>query len=171
MSENRRQLLRTLASGVAAFAVRGQASAAGTTTGRKLAGVFPIAFSPFTEQNKLDLDGLMAEVRFCNRGKVHGLVWPQLASSWSTLSDAERMDGIEAILTAGKGGTTALVIGVQAPEFSAITRYAKRAESLGADAIISLPPAGVSDEKALLAFYQQVGRITDCRFLRRVLEP
>jgi dihydrodipicolinate synthase/N-acetylneuraminate lyase len=135
--------------------------AAGVPSGKKLAGVFPIAFSPFTEQNKLDVEGLAAEVRFCNRGGVHGLVWPQLASAWSTLSDAERLEGAAAMLAAGKGGKTALVIGVQAPEMEAITRYARQAAKLGADAIISLPPAGVSSEKTLLDFYQQVGRITE----------
>jgi dihydrodipicolinate synthase/N-acetylneuraminate lyase len=84
-----------------------------------------------------------------------------LASAWSTLSDTERLDGTGAFLAAGKGGRTALVIGVQAPDMASVTRYAKHAAKLGADAIISLPPAGVMDEKALLDFYQQVGRITE----------
>jgi len=125
-----------------------------------LRGVFPIGFTPFTPDNKIDLDGLVSQVRFCNRGGVHGLVWPQIASSWTTLSDQERMEGTEAILSAGKGGKTALVIGVQSPDPEAIPRYARHAEKLGADALISLPPAGVTDEKALLAFYQQVGGLT-----------
>jgi dihydrodipicolinate synthase/N-acetylneuraminate lyase len=158
MTQHRRLFLQTL--GGAAIAAS-RLAAAETAAGKRLAGVFPIAFSPFTEQNKLDLDGLASEVRFCNRGGVHGLVWPQLASAWSTLSDAERLDGTAAILAAGKGGKTALVIGVQAPEMSAIGRYAKHAAKLGADAIISLPPAGMTDEKALLDFYQQVGRMTE----------
>ena len=148
----RRDFLCTLAAG---------AVAAGAPSAKKLAGVYPIAFTPFTEQNKLDVEGLASEVRFCNRGGVHGLVWPQLASAWSTLNDTERLDGTEAILAAGKGGKTALVIGVQATDMAAITRYAKQAAKLGADAIISLPPSGVNDEKVLLDFYQQVGRITE----------
>jgi 4-hydroxy-tetrahydrodipicolinate synthase len=156
MSSNRRQFLTAL--GGAALASSAGALAAGKKT---LAGVFPIAFSPFRPDNTLDLEGLASEVRFCNRGGVHGLVWPQLASAWSTLSDKERLDGTEAILSAGKGGKTALVIGVQAPDMAAITRYAKTAEKLGADAIISLPPADLlTDEKGLLDYYQQVGRIT-----------
>jgi 4-hydroxy-tetrahydrodipicolinate synthase len=159
MITDRRSFLKV--AGGAALAASRPAYAGVEGAPKKLAGVFPIAFSPFTEQNKLDLDGLQSEVRFCNRGGVHGLVWPQLASAWSTLSDAERLDGTEAILTAGRGGRTALVIGVQAPEMSAITRYAKHAAKLGADAIISLPPAGMTDEKRLLDFYQQVGRVTE----------
>lgn len=158
MAHTRRSFLRTLA---AACVTDGAASAASPGGGKTLEGVFPIAFSPFTEENKLDLEGLASEVRFCNRGGVAGLIWPQIASAWSTLSDTERLEGAEAILSAGKGGTTALVIGVQSADMAASARYAKHAAKLGADAIISLPPAGVTDEKALLDFYQQVGRMTE----------
>jgi dihydrodipicolinate synthase/N-acetylneuraminate lyase len=158
MTGNRRNFLRSFlqVAGGGALAL----SAWPAAEGKPLAGVFPIAFSPFTEQDKLDLNGLAAEVRFCNRGGVHGLVWPQIASSWSTLSDSERLDGTEAIVTAGGGGKTAIVIGVQSPDMANIRRYAKHAEKLGADAIISLPPAGITDEKVLLDFYGQVGRMT-----------
>jgi len=157
----RRGFLRVLGGSAAALSFSGfSVSSAAETSRKKLAGVFPIGFSPFTEQDKLDLDGLAAQVRFCNRGGVHGFVWPQLASAWSTLSDKDRMDGTEAILSAGKGGRSALVIGVQAPDMAAITRYVRQAEKFGADAIICLPPSGISDEKTLLDFYRQVGGLS-----------
>src|ERR1019366_9097253 len=149
-TQDRRAFLGTLGAGAAALALP-QSSAAATTPGkRNLAGVFPIGFSSITPDDKLDLDGLASQVKFCNRGHVHGFVWPQIASAWTTLSEKERLDGTEGILAAGKGGSAALVIGVQAPEMAAITRYAKHAAKLGADAIISPPPAGQNDEKALL---------------------
>jgi dihydrodipicolinate synthase/N-acetylneuraminate lyase len=143
--------------GVAGLAV---SDGVGAATAKPLRGLFPIGFTPFTPENTIDLEGLAAQVKFCNRGGVHGFVWPQIASGWTTLSEKERMEGNEAILSAGKGGRTALVIGVQSPEPEAVTRYVRQAEKLGADAIVSLPPAGVTDEKALLAYYQQVGRLT-----------
>jgi dihydrodipicolinate synthase/N-acetylneuraminate lyase len=154
---DRRDFLRAVGASAASLVLPHMSAAA---PGKPLAGVFPIGFSPFTEDNRLDLDGLSAQVKFCNRGGVHGFVWPQIASAWTTLNEKERLDGAEAILSAGKGGKTVLVIGVQGPDMAAITRYATHAEKLGADAIVSLPPAGVSDEKALLDFYQQVGRAT-----------
>jgi dihydrodipicolinate synthase/N-acetylneuraminate lyase len=154
----RRDFLQMMGLGVAGFVPSNRGLRAAPA--KPLRGLFPIGFTPFTPDNKVDLEGLAAQVKFCNRGGVHGLVWPQIASAWTTLSDTERMDGTEAILTAGKGGKTALVIGVQSPDPEAVTRYAKLAEKLGADAIVSLPPAGVTDEKALLAYYQQVGRLT-----------
>jgi dihydrodipicolinate synthase/N-acetylneuraminate lyase len=147
---DRRLFLRTVAAGAASLAFG--------AAGKQMAGVFPIGFSPMTPDNTLDLDALAGQVKFCNRGGVHGFVWPQLASGWSTLTEKERLDGAEAILSAGHGGKTAVVIGIQAPEMAAVKKYAAHAEKLGADAIISLPPAGVSDEKVLLDFYQEVGR-------------
>jgi len=156
--KNRREFLATLGAGAAAFTLSAASVGGGA---KRLAGLFPIAFSPFTPDNKLDLDGLAAEVKFCNRGGVHGLIWPQLASAWSTLSDAERMDGTESILSAAKGGKAAIVIGVQGPDMATVTKYSKLAAKQGADAIISLPPTNVTDEKALLDYYQQVGRTTE----------
>ena len=45
---------------------------------------------------------------------MHGFVWPQLASEWSTLTEAERMAGTEAICSEGKKLRPAIVIGAQA---------------------------------------------------------
>ena len=110
----------------------------------------------------LDLDCLPNEVKFCNRYKVHGFVWPQIASGWATLSEKERMDGAEAILAAGKGGRTALVIGVQDKDgrVDKAVAYARHAARNGADAIISLPPEK-ADDKAMIEYYKTVGQATD----------
>ena len=157
----RREFLRSLSAGALSLALSGRSVFAADKPGaRQLRGVFPIGLTPVTQDDKLDLEDLAAEVKFCNRGGVHGFVWPQIASGWSTLTEKERLDGAEAILAAGKGGKTALVIGVQGPDMDTVTRYAKHAEKLGADAIVSLPPQGVTDEKALVDYYQQVGRLT-----------
>src|ERR1039457_3853019 len=107
---DRREFLQTLGGGALALALACKGYSAGT---KPMRGIFPIGQTPVTESDKLDLECLQNEVRFCNRYKVHGFAWPQIASGWATLSEKERMDGVEAILAAGKGGKTALVIGVQ----------------------------------------------------------
>ncbi len=156
----RREFLRSFGAGALGLALSSSMPAADNPGAKQMRGLFPIGLTPFTPDDKLDLEDLAAEVKFCNRGGVHGFIWPQIASGWSTLSEKERLDGAEAILAAGKGGKTALVIGVQASNMDTVTRYAKHAEKLGADAIVSLPPPGVTDEKVLLDYYQQVGRMT-----------
>ncbi len=157
---DRRQFLEALALGAAALAVPHVMRA--QTAARRLAGVFPIAFTPVNPQNRVDFDGLAAEVQFCRRGGVHGLAWPQIASGWTTLTEEERMKGAETILSAARGGSTAIVIGVQSgtADFKETERYARQAEKLGADAIICIAPPGVNAPSELLLFYQRLGKVT-----------
>jgi len=160
----RRNFLQIAAATAAGLSLAHVADAvdAATPAAKPFWGVFPIGQSPFTVDDKLDLDSLAAEVKFCNRGGVAGLAWPQIASSWSLLSEKERLDGVETILAAGKGGKTSLVIGVQSQgsDLAASIRYAKHAAKNGADAIISLPPEKASGD-AIVEYYKAIGAATD----------
>lgn len=159
---DRRTLLKTLGSVAAGAAVsKFSAAAVPQAPGKPFRGLFPIAATPFTPDNKLDLDCLNNEVKFCNRGGVPGLIWPQIASGWSTLSTDERFAGAESMIAAGKGGKTAIVIGVQTQgkDLPGAVAYAKHAAAHGADAICSLPPEG--DNAAIMEFYKAIGAATD----------
>jgi dihydrodipicolinate synthase/N-acetylneuraminate lyase len=157
-----RRMFLQLSGAFAATATLPDALGATPEVGAKpLAGLFPIGETPFTPDNQLDLECLAAEVKFCNRGGVKGFVWPQIASGWSNLSEQERLSGAEALVAAGKGGKTAVVIGVQSVggDLAASLRYAKHAADHGADAIISLPPQNASDQ-ALMDYYKAIGAAT-----------
>ena len=158
-ARGRREFLWTLGGGALGLALADRGYSAGA---KPLRGVFPIAQTPVDESDKLDLECLTNQVRFCNRYKVHGFAWTQKASAWVTLSEKERMDGVEAILAAGKGGATALVIGVQDKENNVdkSIAYARHAAKNGADAIVSLPPEKAGD-KAMIEYYKAVGQATD----------
>jgi len=136
-----------------------------TPSGKPLRGLYPIVATPFTEADKLDTEDLANEVKWLNRGRVAGMIWPVFASSWSTLSDAERIEGAETIMAAGKGGKTAIAIAVQNMAWDTPTsvRYAKHAAAHGADAIVSIPPNNgwnVSDQ-AIIDYYKTIGAATD----------
>ena len=90
-----------------------------------------------------------------------GLIWPQIASGWTSLSADERFAGAESMIAAGKGGKTAIVIGVQTQnkDLAGAIAYAKHAAKNGADAICSLPPEG--DNAAMLEYYKAIGAATD----------
>jgi len=160
---DRRTLLKTLGTVAAGAAFSKYSMAAAATSGgrKSFNGLFPIASSPFTPDDKLDLECLANEVKFCSRGGVPGLIWPQIASGWSTLTTAERFAGAEAMIAAGKGGKTAVVIGVQTKgnDLAGAVAYAKHAAQHGADAICSLPPEG--DNAAIVAYYKAIGAATD----------
>ncbi len=160
---NRRAVLKTLGAVAAgaAFSRSPLAEPGSDSSSKTLRGLFPIGQTPFTQDDKVDFDCLAAEVKFCNRASVPGFIWPQIASGWSTLSKSERFAGTEAILAAGKGGKTALVIGVQTQDndLPGGIAFAKHAAQHGADAICSLPPSG--DDAAMLSYYKAIGSATD----------
>jgi dihydrodipicolinate synthase/N-acetylneuraminate lyase len=158
-ASGRREFLRTLSGGALGLALAGRGYSAGT---KPMRGVFPIGGTPVNESDVIDLECLTNQVKFCNRYKVHGFAWPQIVSGWASLSGKERMDGAEAILAAGKGGQTALVIGVQDKDgnMDKATAYARHAAKNGADAIISLPPQN-ADNEALIEYYKTIGLATD----------
>ena len=157
-ASGRRQFLQVLGAGAALALTR--LPAADKPGAKPMRGLFPIGASPFTDANELDLQCLAAEVKFLNRGGVHGVIWPQIASEWTTLSKKERLDGAEAMTAAGKGGKTAIVIGVQGEDMPTVLEYARHAEKSGADAVCSLPPANVTDDAALFDYYKQIGSTT-----------
>src|SRR5258707_2844742 len=93
---DRRQFIGALSLGAAAMALPRLAGA--QTAARRLAGVFPIGFTPVNAQNQVDYDGLAAQVQFCRSGGVHGLAWPPIASGWTTFSGEGRMHGAESLV-------------------------------------------------------------------------
>src|SRR5437899_5773785 len=155
--DGRREFLRVLGASALGLAAQPAIPAADKGGSKPMRGVFPIGQTPFTEDDKLDLDCLAAEVKFCNRGGVHGFAWPQIASGWSTLSAQERFSGAEAILATGKGGKTALAIGVQTQgsDLEGALKYARHAAKNGADAIVSLPPEKAGDQ-GTIEYYKAI---------------
>src|SRR4051794_24430836 len=164
MINSRRHFIKLTAGGFLSVAAH-----AGEPAAKQLRGIFPIAQTPFTDSDKLDVDSLVEQYRFIDRGRVHGFVWPQLASEWSTLTESERMEGAEALGSVSKKLRPALVLGVQAPTADAAVRYARHAKKVGADAIISLPPVNEKDPQAVVAYYKQVGQATDLPFFAQAV--
>jgi dihydrodipicolinate synthase/N-acetylneuraminate lyase len=156
---SRRQVFVGL--GMSTLAAASSRWSAGATA-RRLQGVFPIAFTPVDSGNQVDFDGLAAQVKFCSRGGVHGIAWPQIASGWSVLSEDERIHGAESLVSAARGTRTAVVIGVQSKnsDFRETERYAQHAAKVGADAIICIPPPDITPGPALISFYQDLGKVT-----------
>ena len=128
---------------------------------RKLEGIFPIMQTPFTEAGALDTDTLAREVQFLDHVGAQGMVWPQMASEYGSLSYEERIAGAEAIVRANhalnSGTRPAVVIGVQAADTPTAVRYARHADKLGVDAIIAIPLDGGKDEARQMEYYSAIG--------------
>ena len=147
---NRRDFLKAAAFGLAAAHLN-----AGT---KPMKGIFPIMQTPYQDSGRLDTETLAREVKFLDKVGVHGVVWPQLASEWSTLEPDERTSGAEAIMAAAKGARCAVVLGVQGPDAEAARRYARQAEKLAPDAIIALPPRDASNLDRVAEYYRAIAK-------------
>jgi dihydrodipicolinate synthase/N-acetylneuraminate lyase len=159
-TRGRREFLKLIGAGTLGLALPGGFLFAQGARAKPLRGIFPIAQTPFTASGKLDLDGLVEEVKFVDRGGVHGFVWPQMFSEWLALTEQERLQGMEAIASAGKKLRPAIVFGVQAADLATSLKLAKYAAEVGADGIISLPPSENLTAQQMLDYYKAIGTAT-----------
>lgn len=102
-------------------------------------GIFTIPCTPFTEIGELDLDSLRREVEFCLAAGAHGIVTPVNASEFWTLTDDERRTVAEVVVRA-VDGRIPTVIGVAGGSAPVAVAFARHAQSIGADAVIAMPP-------------------------------
>ena len=163
----RREFLRILGVGAMGVALArcglfdAGGSAGLSASGKRLRGIFPITQTPFTADDKINLEDLAAEVKFIDRVRVPGFVWPQVASEWAALTEPERMAAMEVIGAEGKKTRPAIVMGVQGADIAEVRRYVKQAQKTGADAIISLPPSETATPQAIVQYFQEIGKMTD----------
>jgi dihydrodipicolinate synthase/N-acetylneuraminate lyase len=127
------------------------------------AGIYPILQTPFDERGVLDVDSLRREVAFCLRAGVHGLVIPANASEFFCLSDAERMQVSEVVLTEA-GRRVPVIISCNGVSPSAAVAFTQHAVRHGADGIMVLPPyVRRPGEAGVLAYYEAVAEAAEGR--------
>src|SRR5438046_4794882 len=155
MNYTRRQLLAGMS-----VAALGPRLAAAAPREKAMRGVFIIMATPYTASDAVYYEDLAREVDFLDRCEVQGMVWPQLASEYSKLSKEERLRGMDAIGKAAKGKKPALVLGVQGPNKAAALAYLEKAESIGPDAIIAIPPTEAKSVDDFRDYYRALARAT-----------
>jgi 4-hydroxy-tetrahydrodipicolinate synthase len=154
---SRRELLAALPA--TSLLVR-RAAAAASTPGRPMRGAFIIMATPYTASGVVDYDDLAREVQFLEKCGVHGMVWPQLASEYASLTRDERMRGMEVLGRASAGRKAALVLGVQGPNTEAALEYLQAAEKLSPDALIAIPPREAKSMDDVRAYYKALAGAT-----------
>lgn len=102
-------------------------------------GVFAIPPTPFDDRDAVDVSSLRRCVTFCIEAGAHGIVAPVNASEAIALTDAERVRVAE-ILVEEAAGRVPVVIGVSGVSTAASVLYAGHARTIGADAVIAMPP-------------------------------
>jgi 4-hydroxy-tetrahydrodipicolinate synthase len=124
---------------------------------RTMRGVYPILAMPFDEKGRIDVEDLRREVEFAIEAGVHGL-GIALASEIFKLSEAERDLATRAVVEQARGRVK-IVVNTGAPGTDLAVQYSRRAEELGADATMVLPPTAVPTTSAEIREYYR--RISD----------
>lgn len=142
---------------------------------RRLEGIFPIMQTPFNDAGALDAETLAHEVQFLDRIGVQGMVWPQMASEYGSLTYEERLAGAEVLVRANKAldarTRPAVVIGVQASDTETAVKYARHAEKLAPDAIIAIPLNGGKDEAKQMEYYAAIGEACSRPLIVQTIGP
>src|SRR5262245_51189868 len=118
---------------------------------RKLRGVLPVFQTPYHVDETLDLTTLEQEIVWLYDCGADGIVMA-MVSEVLRLSSEEREELAEAACRFGRSRGV-VVISVGAESSKVAERYAKHAETIGADAVMAIPPVSVILAEAELADY------------------
>lgn len=125
-------------------------------------GVFTIPSTPFDEKLQVDWEEFRRVLDFCVECGAHGIVWPVNASSFATLSDEERLHGMRVVVEQ-VAGRIPVVLGTQGVSTSHAVMFSRRANEVGADAVIAMAPyvQELLDEASFLEYYRGISDAVD----------
>lgn len=115
-----------------------------------LHGIVTVLNTPFTEDDRIDIDGLRAHVRYALDAGVGGFLVPAMASEVGKLSEQERDFMVEAVIdeTAGR---VPVIGGASAESDDERIRICRRLIEAGCQGVlVSLPFRGESEYEAQL---------------------
>ncbi len=126
-----------------------------TSTTRELRGVLPVFQTPYHPDETIDHATLEREIAWLYDCGAHGIVMA-MVSETLRLSSEEREELATAACKFGRARGV-VVISVGAESSKVAERYARHAESVGADAVMAIPPVSVGiGEGELLAYYRRI---------------
>jgi dihydrodipicolinate synthase/N-acetylneuraminate lyase len=121
----------------------------------ELRGVLPVFQTPWLADETLDLETLEREIAWLYDNDAQGIVMA-MVSETLRLSSEEREALAAAACRFGKA-RGAVVISVGAESSKLAERYARHADSIGADAVMAIPPVSVRlGEGELLAYFKHI---------------
>ena len=157
---SRRDVLKVIGAVPVAARLAGVRASAASPAQKAMRGVFIILNTPFTASGAVAWSDLEREVTFVDRGGCSGIVWPQGSSGVTTLTKAERLRGMEVLATAVKSTRLTLVLGVQGNDTAEMLEYTAKANALGVDAVIAMPPTTGKSLDDYRAYFTALGGAT-----------
>jgi 4-hydroxy-tetrahydrodipicolinate synthase len=135
-----------------------------STSARPYRGVFPVAPTIFDERGELDLDGQRRAIDFMIDAGSNGLCILANFSEQFVLTDAEREQVMDAVLTHVAGRVPVIVTTTHFSSMICAAR-SRQAQAAGAAMVMVMPPYhGATfrvSEKAIVEFYRAVSDAID----------
>ena len=126
---------------------------------RSLSGVLPVFQTPFRSDETIDFDVLAREIAWLYDCGADGIVMA-MVSEVLRLNSEERKQLAEAACRLGRERGV-VVISVGAESAKVAEEYSRHAESVGADAMMAIPPVSVAvGEDELRKYYERIIRAT-----------
>jgi len=119
------------------------------------AGVLPVFQTPYHEDESIDFGALAGEIDWLFSRGADGVVMA-MVSEVLRLSSDERRD-VAAAACKAVAGRGPVIISVGAESSRVAEDYARHAESVGATALMAIPPVSIAiDEAELLRYYARI---------------
>jgi 2-keto-3-deoxy-L-arabinonate dehydratase len=122
-----------------------------------LRGVYPILAMPFDAAGRIEVEVLQREIEYLIAARVHG-VGIALASEVPMLSEAERDLALQVVVGQVRRRVN-VVMNTSAVGTDVAVSYSRRAEELGADALMVLPPPPASAAETI-DYYARIAQAT-----------
>ncbi len=122
---------------------------------RSMRGLFPILAMPFDDRDDIDVEDLQREVDFAIDAGVDGLGLA-FGSEVNRLSEAER-DLAARTVIAQAAGRVPVVVNTGAESTRVAVEYSRRAEEMGADAVMAVPPAAAGGGDPVVEYFRAIG--------------
>lgn len=123
---------------------------------RTLSGIIPILATPFDEQGQIDFEDLEREVEWMVNVGVGG-VGIAVASEIYKLTDSERDEVLSSVVKQ-VNGRVPVVMNTGAMGTDVTVHYSRRAEELGANALMIRPPSFIAMPAGqVIEFFSRVG--------------
>lgn len=119
-----------------------------------LYGVVPILVTPFNDHGDIDEESLRSEVEYAIGCGVHGL-GIALGSEVFKLTEAER-DRVLTIVVDQAGSRVPVVMNTGAAATDLAVYYSRRAEELGASAVMCTPPGPGLTSDSVIGYYKAI---------------
>ncbi len=122
-----------------------------------LRGVFPVFQTPYHADESIDWDTLQREIDWLFDCGSHGIVMA-MVSETLRLDQHERRTMAERVVKMSRS-RGAVIISVGAESSRIAEEYARHAESIGASALMAIPPVSVAATEAqLVQYYERIVR-------------